>query len=187
VDPYWDISLELPDDVRNSARRTLEDCLQNYVKQENLGSSAKIRCDNCGTYELSTKQLTLRKLPIVACFHLKRFEHTANNERKKISSRVNFPAYIDLSPYTTACRNEEAEANVASSNQLARLSNKYSLFAVVNHNGTTESGHYSCYVRHQRRQWYKCNDQVISRENAAKVLDSEGYLLFYSKMFIDYE
>lgn len=58
---------------------------------------------------------------------------------------------------------------------------------MVNHNGTTESGHYSCYIRHNRAQWYKCNDQIISKESAAKVLDSEGYLLFYCKSFIDYE
>uniref|UniRef100_A0A183CI81 USP domain-containing protein n=1 Tax=Globodera pallida TaxID=36090 RepID=A0A183CI81_GLOPA len=46
-----------------------------FVLAENLGLHSKIKCDNCGTYEVQHKQLTLRKLPIVACFHLKRFEH----------------------------------------------------------------------------------------------------------------
>lgn len=98
------------------------------MKQENLGHSAKIRCDNCGTYELSTKQLTLRKLPIIACFHLKRFEHTANNVRRKISSRVDFPADINLAPYTTDHRNNP---NVSGDcwDQLNHLSNKYAVSA----------------------------------------------------------
>lgn len=44
---------------------------------------------------------------------------------------------------------------------------RYTLIAVVNHNGTTESGHYSCYIRHHREHWYKCNDHIISRERAS--------------------
>jgi ubiquitin C-terminal hydrolase len=48
----------------------------------------------CGTYEVSTKQLTLCKLPIVACFHLKRFEHNAANKRQKIKNPVRFPEFI---------------------------------------------------------------------------------------------
>jgi len=42
-----------------------------FTKPEHLGSSAKIKCSNCGCYQESTKQLTMKKLPIVACFHLK--------------------------------------------------------------------------------------------------------------------
>jgi len=152
-------------------------------------------CDNCGSYEESTKQLTLRKLPIIACFHLKRFEHTAAARRKKIKDAVKYPEFIDLTPYTTAERNRESslaasgssDGGTSSQQHLAQLKNRYSLIAVVNHNGTTESGHYSCFIRHARRQWYKCNDTVISRESVEKVLKSEGYLLFYSKMFIDYD
>ncbi|KAI1727563.1 ubiquitin carboxyl-terminal hydrolase domain-containing protein [Ditylenchus destructor] len=171
VDPYWDISLELLNGPKRAAgancletpvvkQRTLDECLDNFVKPENLGCNSKIKCDNCGTYEESTKQLTLRKLPIVACFHLKRFEHTVSARRQKIKDPVKYPEFIDLTPYTTTYRNvtksmsSEPENESSSLRHLSRLTNRYSLIAVVNHNGTTESGHYSCFIRHQRHHWY---------------------------------
>uniref|UniRef100_A0A914HDI6 USP domain-containing protein n=1 Tax=Globodera rostochiensis TaxID=31243 RepID=A0A914HDI6_GLORO len=162
---------------------------------ENLGLHSKIKCDNCGTYEVQHKQLTLRKLPIVACFHLKRFEHmNATMKRQKIKYPVRYPEFIDLTPYTTSHRNalspgdqQQQLREGTSGRQLTSLTNRYSLFAVVNHNGSTESGHYSCYIRHQHDNWYNCNDQKITRERIDKVLASEGYLLFYCKSYIDYD
>lgn len=188
--------------------KSLEECLRNFVKPENLDANSKIKCDNCGTYEESVKQLTLKKLPIVACFHLKRFEHTLSARRQKIRDPIKYPEFIDLTPYTTAFRdsyqqqkysirkqnnfiqnntNQILNTKNGSFRHLAQLANKYTLIAVVNHNGTTESGHYSCYIRHHREHWYKCNDHIISRERVDQVLESEGYLLFYCKMFIDYD
>ncbi|KAL3081957.1 hypothetical protein niasHT_032639 [Heterodera trifolii] len=174
--------------------RSLDECLENFVRPENLGLHSKIKCDNCGTYEVQHKQLTLRKLPIVACFHLKRFEHmNATMKRQKIKYPVRYPEFIDLTPYTTTHRNaiasgDEQQLREGSSRRhLTSLTNRYSLFAVVNHNGSTESGHYSCYIRHQQDNWYSCNDQKITRERVDKVLASEGYLLFYCKSYIDYD
>lgn len=45
--------------------------LLRFTRPEHLGSSAKIKCSGCHSYQESTKQLTMKKLPIVACFHLK--------------------------------------------------------------------------------------------------------------------
>lgn len=42
-----------------------------FTRPEHLGSSAKIKCSGCHSYQESTKQLTMKKLPIVACFHVK--------------------------------------------------------------------------------------------------------------------
>ncbi len=42
-----------------------------FTRPEHLGSSAKIKCSGCHSYQESTKQLTMKRLPIVACFHLK--------------------------------------------------------------------------------------------------------------------
>ena len=123
-----------------------------YVKCEVLDAPV-IKCDRCGTYEAATKQLSLKTLPIIACFHLKRFEHTVLNKRKKIHSVVRFPEQIDLTPYTTQyCKNSKSNGAALSDNSpidlLNRSSNRYELLSVVNHHGSTESGHYSCFVRH---------------------------------------
>lgn len=93
VDPFWDISLDLgpspsakigPNVVSSGSGRgstgggsgcaaptSLLDCLERFTRPEHLGSSAKIKCSRCLSYQESTKQLTMKKLPIVASFHLK--------------------------------------------------------------------------------------------------------------------
>ncbi|VDD87930.1 unnamed protein product [Enterobius vermicularis] len=194
VDPFWDISLDVgSESLRNSTSSdsevSLEDCLRRYVRPEQLGSAAKIKCSQCGTYEESTKQLTLQTLPLVACFHLKRFEHNSK-QRKKMATKVIYPQYIDLTPYTASyrerCANPDHSSSSVVTELLTRNRNKYELFAVVNHDGTMESGHYTCFIRHQHNQWFQCDDQVISRVPVEKVLDSQGYLLFYHKSHLDY-
>lgn len=78
IDPFWDISLDLgpaptPKDgeVADAEPTSLVDCLERFTRAEHLGSSAKIKCSNCQSYQESTKQLTMKKLPVVASFHLK--------------------------------------------------------------------------------------------------------------------
>lgn len=81
VDPFWDISLDLGPSPSTkvvttgsgpgSVPTSLQDCLERFTRAEHLGSSAKIKCSRCLSYQESTKQLTMKKLPIVASFHLK--------------------------------------------------------------------------------------------------------------------
>ncbi|XP_039216460.1 ubiquitin carboxyl-terminal hydrolase 22 isoform X2 [Crotalus tigris] len=184
IDPFWDISLDLPGsstpfwplspgsdgsvvngESHVSGTTTLTDCLRRFTRPEHLGSSAKIKCSGCHSYQESTKQLTMKKLPIVACFHLKRFEHSAKL-RRKITTYVSFPLELDMTPF---------------------MASRYSLFAVVNHQGTLESGHYTSFIRQHRDQWFKCDDAIITKASIKDVLDSEGYLLFYHKQFLEYE
>jgi ubiquitin carboxyl-terminal hydrolase 22/27/51 len=122
VDPFWDVSLELVSGGQYT-ERTLEDCLANYVKCESLGAQV-IKCENCGTYETATKQLSLKTLPMIACIHLKRFEHTVLNKRKKIHNVIRFPEQIDLTPYTTAyCKNSKMSGD-SPADLLNRSSNR---------------------------------------------------------------
>ena len=59
----------------------------------------------------STKQLTMKKLPIVASFHLKRFEHSSKFH-KKISTPVAFPEHLDMSPFVHHSRNNSKTGKV---------------------------------------------------------------------------
>jgi len=123
----------------------------------------------------------MKKLPIVASFHLKRFEHS-NRLHKKISTFISFPLYLDMSPFKASQRatnNGNNGVNVKKDDE----NNKYCLFAVVNHSGTIETGHYTAYIRQCRDQWFKCDDHLITRATVQEVLQSEGYLLFYHKLF----
>ena len=173
IDPFWDISLDL-------GPKSLLDCLERFTRQEHLGSAAKIKCSKCQSYQESTKQLSMKKLPIVASFHLKRFEHS-NRLHKKISTFISFPLYLDMSPFK-ASRRAPTNSNGNNINDDEENS-RYCLFAVVNHSGTIETGHYTAYIRQCRDQWFKCDDHLITRASVQEVLQSEGYLLFYHKLF----
>merc|ERR1711913_4447 len=131
IDPFWDISLDLPA-ITDAEPISLSDCLQRFTQPEHLGSGSKIRCGHCDRHQESTKQLTMQKLPIVASFHLKRFEHSSAQGRpgasrlhKKITTRVNFPEMLDMSPFISHCRNNKMKPGYQS---IVR-DNRYVLFA----------------------------------------------------------
>ncbi|XP_052266295.1 ubiquitin carboxyl-terminal hydrolase 22-like isoform X1 [Dreissena polymorpha] len=200
IDPIWDISLDLGTRLYNGSNTTnisgysnspsnydptsLIDCLKRFTKPEHLGSLAKIKCSSCGCYQESTKQLTMKKLPIVACFHLKRFEHSTGYH-KKISTYVSFPEELDMTPFMSSSKIQNGDINGCTKGLSCK--NKYSLFSVVNHSGTIECGHYTCYIRQHKNQWFKCDDHLITRALPQEVLNSEGYLLFYHKQILEYE
>uniref|UniRef100_A0A1I8GXK8 Ubiquitin carboxyl-terminal hydrolase n=1 Tax=Macrostomum lignano TaxID=282301 RepID=A0A1I8GXK8_9PLAT len=172
IDPFWDISLDM--NTLTSESQTLGCSLERYIAPEHLG---KIRCFRCQTVQDSIKQLTFRKLPVVACFHFKRFQHACLNHRK-ISTHISFPELLDMTPFMSSKANHD--------DSLERLGKQYRLFCVVNHSGSLSAGHYTCYVRHNCNTWYKCDDHQISDVPVSEVLTSEGYLLFYHKVVLDY-
>lgn len=120
------------------------------------------------------------------------------NDKKKISTFISFPDELDLTPFLTKSQEGEQVMN--------RASAKYSLYAVVNHEGRSiDSGHYTSIVRHRLGHWVKCDDlsefgagetfnlelifqtfSDLTPYNIDKVLSSEGYLLFYHKKILEY-
>jgi ubiquitin carboxyl-terminal hydrolase 22/27/51 len=91
---------------------------------------------------------------------------------RKIAKYIQFDLEIDLTSYMA--RTSESSDN------------RYSLFAVVNHSGSLFNGHYTCFIRQQQDQWYKCDDAWITKATTEEVLSSEGYLLFYHKKVLEY-
>lgn len=170
IDPFWDISLDV------AGPGSLHACLERFTRAEHLGSGAKIKCSNCRAYRESTKQLTLETLPIVASFHLKRFEHSSQIDRK-ISAFVSFPAELDMTPFMSSHR-RAADVGADNNNAPEGLfeDNRYSLFAVVNHLGSLDAGHYTAYVRQMKGSWFKCDDHMITKASLREVLESEGYV-----------
>lgn len=161
IDPFWDISLDLGETTHGGVTpKTLIDCLERYTRAEHLGSNAKIKCSSCKTYQESTKQFSLRTLPSVVSFHLKRFEHSSLID-KKISTFISFPVEFDMRPFMSDKNDIYGDF-------------RYSLYAVVNHVGTIDAGHYTAYVRHHKDTWVKCDDHVITTATLKQVLDSEG-------------
>ncbi|XP_044906887.1 ubiquitin carboxyl-terminal hydrolase 51 isoform X4 [Felis catus] len=204
IDPCWDISLDLPGSCATFSSQSpegadstvsrddhipgipsLTDCLQWFTRPEYLGSSAKIKCSSCQSYQESTKQLTMKKLPIVACFHLKRFEHVGK-QRRKINTFISFPLELDMTPFLASTKDSRMKEDQPPTDCTPN-ENKYSLFAVINHHGTLESGHYTSFIRQQKDQWFSCDDAIITKATIEDLLYSEGYLLFYHKQGLEKE
>lgn len=162
IDPFWDISLDLVGEVHpgSGPPRTLAECLERFTRPEHLGSHAKIKCNNCKMNQESTKQLSMGTLPVVTSFHLKRFEHSSSVNRK-ISTLISFPAELDMTPFMSKRSPRSGDV-------------RYSLYAVINHIGSLDNGHYTAYIRHNGSTWVKCDDHALSVVSEQEVLDSEG-------------
>jgi ubiquitin carboxyl-terminal hydrolase 22/27/51 len=74
-EPFKDLSLDLSFDM-NGQPKSLINCLERFTRLEHLGANAKLTCSKCKTEQEFTKELSIETLPIIASFHLKRFEQT---------------------------------------------------------------------------------------------------------------
>ncbi|TKR68417.1 hypothetical protein L596_024406 [Steinernema carpocapsae] len=190
LDPFRDLSLNVDQTTNGSVSITLAECLRKYIAPEPLDGGKGIKCENCSQVAARTQQLTLHKLPLVMCFHLKRIVH---HRAKKTNIDVVYPEVLDVTEFTspqvmkTQNGLHTSSPEHDSNEKLNSAKNRYELFAVVNHFGTTEAGHYTCFVKHNMRKWYLCDDEHISATTPEVVLASEGYLLFYHKQYIEYE
>ncbi|GJQ09549.1 hypothetical protein GpartN1_g1340.t1 [Galdieria partita] len=79
------------------------------------------------------------------------------------------------------CPNMSKTWNVQSDNEPFQEEIFYDLYAVVNHIGKIDHGHYITLIREQN-SWFKCDDEVVSLDSFSTSSDahsSQAYLLFY--------
>ncbi|KAI8350654.1 hypothetical protein B0O80DRAFT_123514 [Mortierella sp. GBAus27b] len=216
ADPILDISLDLrptkrgksgtnknrgSSDDKNEGPHSLSDCLDRYTHPEKLGTN-EYDCSKCGkTGQEATKQLSMKVIPPVLSFQLKRFEHSMG--ASKIETKIKFPAQLDMTQYTTSARklkknklaalqklNGASDSGSPSTSHTASVdpipTYLYNLFAVINHQGKMDTGHYTAYVKH-RGEWFSLDDHKVSLASQKDVLDSKAYMLFYVKQTLDYD
>ena len=164
---------ELADARKNSAQKvkkglTLEDCLEEFVKEEQLGEDDLWYCPQCKKHQQATKKFDLWKAPDILVVHLKRF---SNNRilRDKIDTFVDFPIEgLDLSEKVgerAVARRLRADGKdlppeLASVNLDEPL--LYDLFAVDEHMGGLGGGHYRAYSsNHLNGKWYHFDDAYV--------------------------
>ncbi|KAJ2908266.1 hypothetical protein GGI21_003058 [Coemansia aciculifera] len=252
LDPMLDISLDIPtvppvraaDAALNTAldakqRRgvaqasmtrgyrpvlTLHDCLAHYTRAEALAPGA-YRCARCpggAGSAAAVKQLSVKELPPVLTFQLKRFAAAANaggngggSAHAKVDSFVRLPLHVDMTPYTAAALSGSGAPVLPPSSSssslpppsLGRRSDathanpacQYSLFAVIDHTGLLDTGHYTAYARHRSR-WFRFDDAAVTPVDVRDVLGfaddtaarlgrpakGRAYMAFYIKTVLDY-
>jgi len=117
------------------------------------------------------KQFAFSKLPPVFCFHLKRFEQSRSSTTMvKLDHHLPFPVQgLDMAPYVAP--------NVKSTCGEATI---YDLFAVVEHVGSMDAGHYIAFVR-RSGEWFRCDDSFVSAVPESELKATHAYLLFYAR------
>lgn len=159
-DPMMDLSLN----IKN--KRTLSECLKSFHKGEQL-TDFNYNCHKCGSTHNPIKQLTIAKLPPVLVLQLKRFEHLMNGNSIKINDSVEFPIYLNMSPFLHAVEETRVPDVV------------YELIAVISHEGSVNQGHYTSMCKIPGGQWFKFNDSMVVTISEEDVLKQQAYLLFY--------
>uniref|UniRef100_A0A670JS51 Ubiquitin carboxyl-terminal hydrolase n=1 Tax=Podarcis muralis TaxID=64176 RepID=A0A670JS51_PODMU len=156
--------LSLP--LASTSKCTLQECLRLFSKEEKLTDNNRFHCSHCKTRRDSLKKLEIWKLPPVLLVHLKRFSYDGR-WKQKLQSSVDFPLEnLDLSQYV-----------IGPKSNLKR----YNLFAVSNHYGGLDGGHYTAYCKNAAKQrWFKFDDHEVSDISASSVKSSAAYILLYT-------
>lgn len=166
VDPFVDLSLE----VHNLSDRSLYDCLDQFTHNEAL--DVKYKCQSCLKEAKAHRSLRLKKIPPVLSILLKRFKHNfAKDTASKIDVDVDAPFFLNLTKYASDFNEESLDT--IDSNKV------YELFAVINHTGLVNTGHYIALIKNSTGQWFKFDDSVISHVSPQEVKATKAYLLFY--------
>ncbi|CAN1798925.1 Ubiquitin C-terminal hydrolase 22 [Linum perenne] len=171
---------------------TLMGCLDRFTRPERLGSDQKFFCQRCKVNQESLKQMSIRKLPLVSCFHIKRFEHSHTRRMsRKVDRYLQFPFSLNMAPYLSSSILRSRFGNRVFSFEgdepevSNEMSSEFELFAVVTHSGKLDAGHYVTYLR-LGNQWYKCDDAWITRVNEKVVRAAQGYMMFYVQKMLYY-
>lgn len=132
------------------------------------------KCPNCEENIATRNKIELYKPPKILMIQLKRFE-----KGKKIKTFIDFPIKnLDISLFISN-----------SSKYYSTYPVKYDLFAVSNHSGELENGHYnaSC-LNYINNHWYSFNDknvEIIENDNPDSIVTKDAYVLFYRQRKIE--
>lgn len=189
-DPFWDLSLPLrragePDAAPPSRAGSLiryvagggatsepldvRDCLEAFAEDERLSGQNAFRCPRCKAVGGATKRLRIKRWPRVLVLHLKRFSW---NERgrpgRKIDRAVDVPGDIELRD--VLCAEERA----------SHAPVRYGLFGVIDHSGSLSGGHYTATCDAGGGEWYRFDDETVTRTKGAPKSSRHAYVLMYA-------
>lgn len=135
-------------DTRRTKGVSLDECLDEFSKEEILEEQESWFCPRCKTHTRAKKKFDLWSTPDVLVIHLKRFCSINRFRRMKLDTLVDFPLEeLDLSKYITGPDDGKPL--------------KYDLIGVDNHSGSMNGGHYTAYCKNfEDGRWYDFNGKL---------------------------
>ena len=144
---------------------TLNDLFEILGEEELLDENNLWFCENCKKKQKAVKKLEIYKTPKILIIQIKRF-----NRIRKLDTKVYFPiSNLDISKNIIS---EDKNKNI-----------KYDLFAVANHYGSLNFGHYTAICKNTfDNKWYEFNDSMVSEINdTSRIISENAYVLYYKQ------
>jgi ubiquitin C-terminal hydrolase len=136
-----------------------------------LTGNDKWYCSKCKEHQNALKKMEVYKAPEFLILHLKRFSHQRASlfGSRKIQEFIDYPVEgLDLTNYILE--------------QSGKKKVIYDLYAVSNHYGSLNGGHYTAYAQNPiNKRWYEFDDTDVSRIDPSKVPTKASYVLFYRR------
>ncbi|XP_038619462.1 ubiquitin carboxyl-terminal hydrolase 31 [Tachyglossus aculeatus] len=168
---------------------TLSQCFQLYTKEEQLAPDDAWRCPHCKKLQQGSITLSLWTLPDVLIVHLKRFRQEGDR-RVKLQNMVKFPLTgLDMTPHVVK-RSQSSWSLPSHWSPWRRPYGLgrdpedyiYDLYAVCNHQGTMQGGHYTAYCKNSvDGLWYCFDDSNVQQLSEDEVCKQTAYILFYQR------
>ncbi|XP_060028824.1 ubiquitin carboxyl-terminal hydrolase 31 [Erinaceus europaeus] len=168
---------------------TLSQCFQLYTKEERLAPDDAWRCPHCKQLQQGSITLSLWTLPDVLIIHLKRFRQEGDR-RMKLQNMVKFPLTgLDMTPHVVK-RSQSSWSLPSHWSPWRRPYGLgrdpedyvYDLYAVCNHHGTMQGGHYTAFCKNSvDGLWYCFDDSDVQPLSEDEVCTQTAYILFYQR------
>ncbi|XP_043924726.1 ubiquitin carboxyl-terminal hydrolase 43 [Protopterus annectens] len=168
---------------------TLDECFQLYTKEEQLAPDDAWKCPHCKKLQQGMVKLSLWTLPDILILHLKRFRQVGER-RNKLSTVVKFPVSgLDMTPHVVKRSQSSRNLKNQWSSRKQPFQSEcnpgqclYDLYAVCNHHGSMQGGHYTAYCRNSvDGQWYSYDDSSVEVIPEGEVCTRAAYILFYQR------
>ncbi|XP_061564354.1 ubiquitin carboxyl-terminal hydrolase 31-like isoform X2 [Cololabis saira] len=168
---------------------SLAQCFQLYTKDEQLEPDDAWRCPHCKQLQQGSIKLSLWTLPDILILHLKRFRQDGDR-RMKMQNMVKFPLIgMDMAPHMVK-RSQSSWSLPSHWSPWRRPYGMgrdpedylYDLYAVCNHHGTMQGGHYTAHCKNSiDGQWYCFDDSDVHSMSDGEVCKQTAYILFYQR------
>ena len=124
------------------------------------------KCENCHKIEQHQKEIKISSPPEILILSLQRIDPST---QKKNECIVTFPEILDIKDFIDhECKHDSETV--------------YNLFAVINHKGNIDSGHYFSYIKFFKTvDWYLFNDSSVKKLEKKPENFPFAYALFYIK------
>ena len=156
-----DFPLLLPENENNIDIKIL---LKNYFQSENINFETE--CEKCKKIVEHKKEIKISHPPEILILSLQRIDEKT---KKKNECIVTFPEVLDMKEFIDHECGFDKEP-------------LYGLYAVINHLGNMECGHYFSYIKNLKtKEWHEFNDSIVKKIDNNIESFPYAYALFYIK------